>query len=264
MKDNDYTTSVTGNATVQINHYEKFYALHHQIKPLIIANAWNAKSAQLIEKHGYDAIATSSGAIADSLGYQDGEKIPFVELLYMLRRIKSCTNIPLSVDLERGYTDNLNDLNSHIQKLIDIGVVGINLEDSQGEEVYLKKLGSIKNYLEKTNQKLFINARTDVFLLKLPSPLETTLRRAKLYQDAGADGLFVTAIHDTTIIKEITSATSLPVNVVGVPQLSSIETLTECGIRRVSMAVFLYRATYGQLENIVKNIGTKHSFAPLF
>ncbi len=247
-----------------MNNYEKFCDLHNRIKPLVIANAWNAKSAQIIEKNGFDAIATSSGAIADSLGYEDGEKIPFVELLYILQRIKSCTSIPLSVDLERGYTNNLNDLNDNIQKLIDIGVVGINLEDSEGEEVYLKKLSSIKNYLEKTSQQLFINARTDGFLLKLPSPLETTLKRAKLYQDAGADGLFVTAIQDTNMIKEITAATSLPVNVVGVPKLSSIETLTECGIKRISMAGFLYRATYNQLETVVKNIKTENSFAPLF
>jgi 2-methylisocitrate lyase-like PEP mutase family enzyme len=264
MKDKDQTTDVKGNATTQLNDYKKFHALHHQSKPLIIANAWNAKSAQLIEQNGFGALATSSGAIADSLGYEDGEKIPFAELLYMLQRIKSRTTIPMSVDLERGYADDLNDLNANIQKLIDLGVVGINLEDRQGEEIYLKKLSSIKNYLEKTSQKLFINARTDVFLLKLPSPLETTLRRAKRYEDAGADGLFVTAVPDTATIKEITSATPLPVNVVGTPQLSSIETLVECGIKRISMAVFLYRATYHQLENVVKNIGTQHSFAPLF
>src|ERR1044072_3624071 len=137
-----------------MNDYEKFLDLHHQVKPLVIANAWNVKSAQLIEKNGYDAIATSSGAIADSLGYPDGEKIPFAELLYILERIKSCTNIPLSVDLERGYASDLNDLNTNIQKLIDIGVAGINLEDTQGEDVYLKKLSSIKNYLERTNQQL--------------------------------------------------------------------------------------------------------------
>ena len=246
-----------------MSDYEKFLDLHHQVKPLVIANAWNVKSAQLIEKNGFDAIATSSGAIADSLGYADGEKIPFSELLYMLERIRSCTSIPLSVDLERGYAENLNDLNANIQKLIDIGVAGINLEDPQGEDVYLKKLSSIKNYLARTNQQLFINARTDVFLLKLPSPLETTLRRAKLYQEAGADGLFVTGVQDTDIIKEITAATTLPVNVVGTPKLSSIQTLAECGIKRISMAVFLYRATYNQLESIVKNIVATNSFAPL-
>jgi 2-methylisocitrate lyase-like PEP mutase family enzyme len=84
-----------------MNHYDAFYKLHHQDKPFIIANAWNVKSAQLIENNGYAAVATSSGAIAGSLGYDDGEKIPFPELLYMVKRIKACTQIPLSVDFER-------------------------------------------------------------------------------------------------------------------------------------------------------------------
>ena len=128
-----------------MNNYETFFQLHHQPAPFIIANAWNVKSAKLIEDNGYKAIATSSGAIANSLGYEDGEKIPFNELLYIVQRIKACTSIPLSVDLERGYTNNLAVLNDNIQQLIDAGVVGINLEDAQGEEIYLKKLSNIKN-----------------------------------------------------------------------------------------------------------------------
>lgn len=247
-----------------MNNYEKFFQLHHQEKPFIIANAWNVKSAQIIENNGYDAVATSSGAIANSLGYEDGEKIPFSELFYIVQRIKSCTSIPLSVDLETGYANDLTKLNDNIQKLIDIGVVGINLEDAQGEEIYLKKLNSIKNYLTKNNQALFINARTDGFLQKLDSPFERTLKRAKLYEDAGADGLFVTAVQDAALIKEITSSVSLPVNVVGVPKLSSIETLSNCGVKRISMAVFLYKKTYNQLENVVRDINTDQSFAPLF
>lgn len=247
-----------------MNNYEKFLQLHHQEKPLIIANAWNVKSAQIIENNGYDAIATSSGAIADSLGYADGEKIPFSELLYIVQRITSCTSIPLSVDLERGYTDDLAGLNDNIQKLIDVGVAGINLEDAQGEEIYLKKLNSVKNYLTKNNQKLFINARTDGFLQKLESPLERTLKRAKLYEDTGADGLFVTGVQDIALVKKITSSVTLPVNVVGVPNLSSIEALTKCGVRRISMAVLLYKATYNQLEKVIKDIKTEQSFAALY
>lgn len=247
-----------------MNNYETFYQLHQQQKPLIIANAWNVKSAQLIEQSGYEAIATSSGAISNSLGYEDGEKMPFNELLYMVQRIKASTTIPLSVDLEKGYTDNLNELIENIQKLVDIGVAGINLEDAQGEEIYLKKLNSIKNHFEKTNQKLFINARTDGFLQKVESPLETTIKRAKLYQDAGADGLFVTAVSDTETIKEIALSTTLPLNVVGTPKLSSIKTLSECGVRRISMAVFLYKATYNRLENLLKEVITEQSFEPMF
>lgn len=247
-----------------MNHYETFYQLHHQHTPLMLANAWNVKSAQIIEQNAYDAIGTSSGAIANSLGYEDGEKIPFSELLYMIQRIKASTNIPLSVDLERGYTDNLKELTENIQQLMDIGVAGINLEDSQGEEIYLKKLYAIKNHLKKSNQQLFINARTDGFLLKVDAPLETTIRRAKLYQDAGADGLFVTAISDADTIRKIASSTTLPLNVVGSPKLSSIQTLSEYGVRRISMAVFLYRASYNQLDRLVKDVKAQQSFEPLF
>ena len=163
----------------------------------MLANAWNVKSAQVIEKAGYAAIGTSSGAIADSLGYKDGEQIPFDDLLYVVKRIGACVRLPLTVDFERGYTQDLATLQVHVQRLLDIGVAGINLEDAEGEEIYLRKLFCIKNYLVKTGQQLFINARTDGFLLKLDAPLETTLRRAKLYQDAGADGLFVTGVADT-------------------------------------------------------------------
>lgn len=247
-----------------MNNYEKFHQLHHQESPLLIANAWNVKSARLIEAAGYAAIATSSGAIADSLGYPDGEKIPFSELLYVIGRIAACTSIPLSVDLERGYTDDLGKLNEHIQQLIDIGVVGINLEDAQGEDIYLKKLTSIKNYLTQTKQQLFINARTDVFLQKLELPLETTLKRARLYADAGADGLFVTGVADRALVQEIAGSVTLPVNVVAVPKLGPVAALAETGVKRISMAVFLYKAAYSHLEKLAQAVQTEQSLAPLY
>ena len=246
-----------------MNHYEKFHQLHHRQHPFILANAWNAESARIIEQAGFEAIGTSSGAIASSLGYEDGEKIPFSELLYIVRRIKTAISIPLSVDIERGYSDDLQVLTDNIQKLIDSGVSGINIEDAQGEDVYLKKLDCIKNYLIMTNQSLFINARTDVFLQKLESPLETTIKRAQRYQDAGADGLFVTALADTSIIKDITSSVSLPVNMVGTSKLP-VATLSGLGIKRISMAVLLYKATYQQLKKIAQDIHTENSLSPLF
>jgi 2-methylisocitrate lyase-like PEP mutase family enzyme len=244
--------------------YEIFHQLHYQSQPLILANVWNAKSAQIAENSGFKAVATSSGAIAESLGYKDGENIPFSELIYIVQRIRASIAIPLSVDMERGYTNDLSVLNEHIQKLIDIGIVGINLEDAQGEDVYLKKLNSIKNYLAKTGQQLFINARTDGFLQKLPLPLETTIKRARLYKDAGADGLFVTGVQDIEIIKEIVTSTALPVNVVNAGRNVSISTLTDCGVKRISMAVLLYKATYKKLEVMTKGILENQSLEALF
>jgi 2-methylisocitrate lyase-like PEP mutase family enzyme len=246
-----------------MNQYEKFHQLHHQQKPLLIANAWNARSAQLIEEAGFEAIGTSSGAISSALGYEDGEKIPFNELLYIVQRIKASIKVPLTVDMERGYTNDLNILTDNIQKLLDIGISGINIEDVQGEDIYLRKLECIKNYLLKTNQQLFINARMDAFSQKLPGALETNLRRAGLYEKAGADGLFVIAVPDEDAIKELISATKLPVNMVATPKFP-IKTLEEIGIRRISMAVLLYKATYNQLERISREVKAENSFMPLF
>ena len=244
--------------------YEPFYRLHHQPAPLVIANAWNAKSAQIIEAGGFDAIATSSGAIAESLGYRDGEQIPFGELLYIVRRIKASTGIPLSVDMEKGYSNDRDVLQAHIQQLIEAGVAGINIEDSQDEALYLRKLEWIRNYLERTGQQLFVNARTDGFLQKIENPLEQTVLRAGRYREAGADGLFVTGVQDPAIISKITAAIPLPVNVVGNPGLSSFTALAACGVRRISMAVLLYKATYKQLERIAGKVRSEQSLSPLF
>jgi len=253
-----------GLIILAMEQYEQFYGLHHQGKSFIIANAWNAKSAQIIEQCGFEAVATSSGAIAESLGYKDGEQIPFAEMLYMVKRIKAVTTIPLSVDMERGYTNELDILNTHLQQLIDAGVVGINLEDAQGEQLYLQKLSGIKNFLKKTGQRLFINARTDAFLQKLDLPLETVLRRAKLYKDAGADGLFVTAVPDTNILQQLSKEVALPLNVVSTPNLGPTGELASYGVKRISMAVQLYKKAYSQVENLAKNIREGQSFSPLF
>lgn len=246
-----------------MNNYETFYQLHYQNQPLILANAWNVKSAQIIEQNGFAALGTSSGAISNSLGYADGEKMPFSELLYIVQKITAKVKIPVSVDFERGYTDNLNTLTDNIDKLIEAGVVGINLEDAQGEDIYLKKLSAIKNHLLKTNQYLFINARTDGYLQKLEAPLELTINRAEKYKKAGADGLFVTGVQQLNDIQKIVSSTSLPINIVAVPNLYSISQLTEIGTKRISMAVLLYKATYSAMDMLTKEILTKKTFEKL-
>jgi len=72
-----------------MSNYETFPQLHHQPGPFLLANAWNTKSAKLIEAACYPAIATSSGAIANSLGYVDGEQIPLGELCHIVQKIKA-------------------------------------------------------------------------------------------------------------------------------------------------------------------------------
>jgi 2-methylisocitrate lyase-like PEP mutase family enzyme len=87
-------------------------------------------SAQLLEKNGFKAIATSSGAVAATLGFEDGEKISFDDLVFVVKKIISVINVPLSVDLETGYGTTADQIAGNLEKLHSIGVVGINIEDS--------------------------------------------------------------------------------------------------------------------------------------
>jgi 2-methylisocitrate lyase-like PEP mutase family enzyme len=252
-----------------MSNYEIFVGLHQKGNPLLLGNAWNVHTAKIFENNGYKAIGTSSAAIANSLGYEDGEKISFEELFFIVKRILANVNIPVSVDMEAGYSNDIKEVIKNIEKLHDTGVVGINLEDSAERQLipadkFSKKLNTIKNHLVKNNIKIFINARTDAFLFGVPSALEVTLERIKAYENAGADGIFVPFIADKAEIKKVTAATSLPINVLCVPNLPSFETLAELGVGRISLGSSAFRATNTSFENLIKNIITEKSVAPLF
>src|SRR5450631_3313039 len=104
---------------------------HHSGRLLVLPNIWDPLGARLMEKLGYPSIATASIATAMSNGYGDGEKIPFAELLKLVRRITSAVTIPVTIDIERGYSGSIIQLKENIQLLIENGAVGINIEDSE-------------------------------------------------------------------------------------------------------------------------------------
>jgi 2-methylisocitrate lyase-like PEP mutase family enzyme len=252
-----------------MNKYETFLQLHQQDKPVILANSWNVYSARLAEMNGYKAIATSSLAIAVTLGYEDGENIPFSELLFMVKKIIAGVSLPVSVDMEAGYSNDVNEIISNIDQLIDAGAVGINFEDAKhrqlvGAEEFSEKIKVIREHLNKTGKNLFINARTDGYLLKVPSHKLVTLERIKKYEAAGASGIFVPFVSDINDIKEITSAVSLPVNVLSMPGLPSFDELAKAGVHRISMGSSLFRAAYKHTEALIQNVNTQQSVSSLF
>lgn len=250
-------------------NYEIFKALHEQPEPLILANAWEVRSAKLSEENGFEAVATSSWAIADMLGYEDGENISFDELVFIVKRIAASISLPLTVDIEKGYAKEIEGIISNIETLIDIGVAGINLEDSVGKglvaaEEFAGMIDTIKTALHKKNKNIFINARTDAYLIGHSSPLEESLKRAKLYEEAGADGLFVPFTVAEDDIEKIVKATVLPVNVLAIKGISSISSLSNIGVKRISMGANFYRATYNHAAAIMKSVKDQRSFGALF
>ncbi|QHL89113.1 isocitrate lyase/phosphoenolpyruvate mutase family protein [Nibribacter ruber] len=255
-----------------MNHYTTFLQLHQQAAPFLLGNAWNASSAQALEKAGYKALGTSSAAIAHSLGYHDGEQMPFSELVFMVSRIVQSVNLPVSVDIETGYADTPDEIADNIQQLSHLGVVGINLEDStvvgartlQPAESFAQKVKRVKYLLTEKRVLVFLNIRTDAFLLGHEDALRETLYRINLYHAAGADGIFVPGLVHAEDILQVTASTALPVNVMSLPALASFEELQACGVKRVSMGNFGHQAVYRQMENQMQMINTSKSFSSLY
>lgn len=253
-----------------MNQFETFLQLHTTEKPLLLGNCWDVSSAKLLEENGFKAIGTSSLAIAQSLGYEDGENMPFNLLLETVKRIKQNITVPLSVDIERGYSNTIGGVFENIQKLHDIGIVGINIEDSVKEKTlqpiaaFAKTISAIADYCSKKYINLFINARTDAFLLKLPNALKETIQRNAAYESAGASGIFVPFIKDENDISVVVASTTLPINVLPTPGLPGIATLGQLGIRRISLGSSLYNALKKEAINKIQLIQQQQSFDSLF
>lgn len=250
-----------------------FKELHQNDEPLLLGNVWSPQSAKIYEKLGYKALATSSSAVAHSLGYEDGENMSFDEYLYIVERILKSISIPLTVDLEGGYGKTVDAVVSNISKLAEIGAVGINIEDSfivegtrkiADKEVFFEKLKSIISKLKEANVEMFINVRTDTFLLGLENPVEETLERIKLFEEAGVDGIFVPCITAENDIETIVNSTKIPVNVMCMPELPDFKTLQDLGVKRISSGNFVNGYIYKNLEEKGREIMQEQSFLPIF
>jgi len=252
-----------------MNRYETFLHLHQAPTPLLLGNCWDVSSAKILEAKGLKAIATSSMAVAQSLGYDDGEHMHFALLLATAKRIQQNITVPFSVDMERGYSNTVEGIIENILQLHDIGVVGINLEDSvngiiEPADKFAKTIYTIANYLTQKNIPLFINARTDAFLVKLTNATAETVARIKVYENTGAGGIFVPFIKNESDITTVVATTTLPVNILPVPGLPGIATLTAIGVKRISLGSSLFNACKKATTNTITKILAEQSFDVLF
>ena len=252
---------------------KEFRELNESNDILHIGNVWDVQSALIMKESGYKVLGTSSFAIAESLGYKDGEEMEFEDLYNISKQIISKVKMPLSVDIEAGYSRDTAQIIKNIIALYEIGVVGINLEDSimvdkkrqiVSKEVFANLLKEIKAKLQAKNIDIYINARTDYFIMGLDNPLENTLERIKLYEQNGADGIFVPFVTDINDIKQIVKETSLPLNVVARPELGDFDTLQNAGVKRVSQGPFVYKHFMGYFNDMLSTIDENKSFKSLF
>lgn len=246
-----------------MNHYEEFKKLHYTNTPLLIGNVWDAISTNAAKQAGYEVVNVSSHPVADMLGYKDGQNMSFDEIYFISKRVKASTTLHVSADIEAGYTDNTDILNHYVERLADIGICGINLEDgiTNGEErrlsdvsVLEKKIKSIKDYLHSKQKDIFINARIDTYTTKHPDAFNETLNRAQTYEAAGADGIFVPLIEDDHEIKTLLDTVNIALNVFVTPNLNDFEHIKSLGVHRISSGNKVQAKVNTLTEEIFKDL----------
>jgi 2-methylisocitrate lyase-like PEP mutase family enzyme len=216
-----------------------FRNLHQGPALLMLPNAWDAGSARLIESLGAQAIATTSAGLAWSRGYADGNTLPNDQLIAAARDIARRIQVPLSVDIEAGYSDDARAVARLAAGLFDVGAVGINIEDgSDSPDLLCRKIEAIRESAARAAVDVFINARTDVYLRGMASgetAVAEVIGRAARYRTAGCDGLFVPGLSEARAIAALTAAIKpTPLNIMAVPGLPSIDVLQQMGVRRLS------------------------------
>ncbi|UNL93365.1 carboxyphosphonoenolpyruvate phosphonomutase [Paenibacillus polymyxa] len=225
-----------------MNKIQQFHALHTSKEPLFLGNAWDLLSAVALEKAGFKAIGTTSWGIANTLGFADGELIDFDQHISIIRTIAEHVQVPVSADIEAGYGEDAATIVEHVLRTADVGVAGINIEDSLKQQKGLREVRAHSDLLSKIRAALdvhgfkefFINARTDTFL-QMETPLSETIERAKAYVDSGADGIFVPGLKSNEEIREVVFHIHAPLNVLSLPGLTNVRQLQQLGVKRFSI-----------------------------
>lgn len=235
-----------------MSNAQAFHALHRGPDLLILPNAWDAGSARVIETLGAKAVATTSAGLCWSHGYADGHHLPVEVLVATVREITRVVSIPVSCDFEGGYADDPAGAGENVRAVLDAGAVGINIEDAGGPaELLAAKIAAVRRSAEAAGVDLYINARTDIWLRRMldgEAAVAEALRRAALYREAGASGLFTAGVVRPDDIAVLAAECGLPLNVMARPGLPKGPALQALGARRISSATGLGRAALAALN----------------
>lgn len=222
-----------------------FAALHRPGAPFLLPNCWDVASAVLLANAGFPAVGTTSLGITAAAGLPDGAGEGAVLTLALAAALAARLPVPLSVDLEAGYSDDPAQVADLAASLADLGVAGINLEDGQpgGQLRATGDHAAVVRAVAAAAPGLFVNARTDTWWLRIggePERESEAVRRLAAYRDAGASGVFTPGLTDLAVIERVAAAARLPLNVLWAPGISSAQ-LGAAGVARISTGSALYR-----------------------
>jgi 2-methylisocitrate lyase-like PEP mutase family enzyme len=237
-------------------------SLHQQGRPLLLPNAWDVASATAVVDAGFPVVATSSRAVAATLGYQDHEQAPAAAMLAIAERIAATLAVPVTVDAEAGYGMPAPEL---VETLASIGAAGCNLEDTNHHQGGLRDppqqadwLSEVRAAAAEQSYPLVINARIDVFITDRASAqadlLPDAIERARAYLAAGCDCVYPIFLHEQGALVDFVREVAGPVNVLAQPQAPPLKQLADLGVARISYAAALHRQTMEHLAATLTNI----------
>jgi 2-methylisocitrate lyase-like PEP mutase family enzyme len=237
---------------------EAFRSLHQRC--FVIANAWDVGSARMLAGLGFQALATSSGAHAGTLGRRDGQ-VTREEALAHARAIVEATNLPVSADFENCFADEPAKAAETVRLAGEVGLAGCSIEDATRDKVYdfehaVERVAAAAGY-----SRLVLTARAENFVRGKPD-LDDTIRRLQAFEKAGADVLMAPGLPDLESVRKVCSALSKPFNfMAGIKGKSfSVSELQSVGVRRISLATSLWRAAMSGLIDAAREVKDKGTF----
>ncbi len=247
----------------------RFVHLHQRPGAFVIPNPWDAGSARIVASLGFEALATSSGACAGTLGRTDG-RVSRDEALAHARAIVDATELPVSADLERGFADAPAEVAETIRLAAGVGLVGASIEDATGrgdQPLYgfdeaVERIRGAAQAARSLPHPFVLVARAENFLRGNPD-LDDTIKRLRAFEQAGADVLFAPGLPDLDAVRSVCAALSKPVNFMAGMKGRSfpVADLVAAGVKRISLATSLYRAAMTGLVEAAREVSNAGTFA---
>jgi 2-methylisocitrate lyase-like PEP mutase family enzyme len=262
-------------SSIQKEKAEQFLKYHHDKEILVLLNSWDIGSSKLIEASGYKAIATTSMGIAASLGYPDCQIIQLSEMIEAITGIVNGVHVPVTVDIEAGYGNTINEIIDSVTKIIATGIVGINIEDSIDlhpilidESDFCERISAIRALSVSMGFHLVINARTDSFYTSSGSPREKlfeSIKRGNKYREAGADCIFIQPVWEKETISTLVKEINAPINILSNPTIGagsplSVRELQDLGVARLSLGSSLMKATLALIKKVADELSEKGTY----
>ncbi|MGD1068384.1 MAG: isocitrate lyase/phosphoenolpyruvate mutase family protein [Vulcanimicrobiaceae bacterium] len=241
--------------------YERFRALHERAGGFVMPNPWDGLSALLCREAGFEALGTSSAAIAFGVARLDGtHAVSREEHLANAVLIGGVTGLPVNGDTEDGFGRAPADAVATVEASIAAGLAGVAIEDTTADperpiHTFDDAVARVRAAALAAKGRILLTARNDNFLHGVDD-LDDTIRRLVAFAEAGADVLFAPALRELDAIRAVVKAVApKPVNVVVGPTggLVPVSQLQAIGVKRVSLGSAPYRHAMKALQSSLED-----------